>query len=79
MTIETTILIGTSIFCLIGWIVTHVLLQRAHDKTASLEMDIVGLEHYNHMLKNKLQKKKELLTIQDGIIKELKHNQPQED
>jgi len=72
---DVVILIGTSIFCLIGWISTHVLLYNERDKNNALEMDIVGLEHYNHMLKNKLQKKKELLTIQDALLNDnnIKH------
>ena len=75
MTIETTILIGTSIFCLIGWFSTHVLLSIEKDKNTVLELDITGLEHYNHMLKNKLQKKKEVLEMQDRLLDEnnIKH------
>ena len=72
---DVVILIGTSIFCLIGWFSTHLLLQNERDKNDILEMDNVGLEHYNTMLKNKLQKKKELLTIQDKLLEEnnIKH------
>jgi hypothetical protein len=63
---------GIAVFILLAYYIILYKIER--DKNTVLELDITGLEHYNHMLKNKLQKKKELLTIQDSIIKDSGHD-----
>jgi len=74
MTIENTILIGIAILFLIGWVTACRVCSLLKDRNDILEMDNVGLEHYNHMLKNKLQKKKEVLEMQDQMIADSKHD-----
>jgi hypothetical protein len=56
-------------------LITKLHLRLERNRNDILEMDNVGLEHYNTMLKNKLQKRKEVLAIQEALLKEnnIKH------
>jgi len=64
---------GIAVFILLAYYIILYKIER--NRNDILEMDNVGLEHYNTMLKNKLQKKKELLSIQDKLLEEnnIKH------
>jgi hypothetical protein len=59
---------GIGVFILLAYYIILYKIER--NRNDILEMDNVGLEHYNTMLKNKLQKKKEVLAIQEALLKE---------
>jgi septum formation inhibitor MinC len=62
------LVLSIGLFC---WLlVTKLELRLEKDKNDVLEMEITSMEHHATMLKNKIQKKKEVLTTQDLIIKE---------
>ena len=58
------------IFIILVCVYYRLLYKIERNRNDILEMDNVGLEHYNTMLKNKLQKKKEVLAIQEALLKE---------
>lgn len=67
------LVLSIGLFC---WLLVIKLeLRLEKDKNDVLEMEITSMEHHATMLKNKIQKKKELLEIQDRLLDEnnIKH------
>ena len=65
--------LSIGLFCWVLFLKLHLRIER--DRIEAFKLEITSMKHQNHMLKNKIQKKKELLEIQDVLLKEnnIKH------
>ena len=65
--------LSIGLFVWVLFLKLHLRIER--DRIEALELEIINMKHYSHMLRNKIQRKKELLELQDKLLKEnnIKH------
>ena len=62
--------LSIGLFVWVLFLKLHLRIER--DRIEALELEIINMKHYSHMLRNKIQRKKELLETQDKLLKESK-------
>ena len=65
--------LSIGLFVWVLFLKLHLRIER--DRIEALELEIISMKHYSHMLRNKIQRKKELLELQDKLLNEnnIKH------
>ena len=64
------LVLSIGLFCWVLFLKLHLRIER--DRIKALELEIISMKHYSHMLRNKMKRKKELLEMQDKLLKESK-------
>jgi len=62
--------LSIGLFVWVLFLKLHLRIER--DRIEAFKLEIISMKHYSHMLRNKIQRKKELLEIQDKLLKESK-------